>query len=124
MPCGCACTFPRLRSEKIRWQKFTEVSLDEHSLNALAASCDEFLVHGVDVEGMKLGIDERLVELLGKWSPLPVTYAGGARSVEDLEKVRVAGKGRVDVTVGSALDIFGGSLPYKDVVEWHQKQIA
>lgn len=61
------------------------------SLNVLAASCDEFLVHGVDVEGMKLGIDERLVELLGRWSPIPVTYAGGARSIDDLEKVRVAG---------------------------------
>lgn len=74
-----------------RWQKFTEVALEEASLGTLASSCDEFLVHGVDVEGMKLGIDERLVELLGRWSPIPVTYAGGARSIEDLEKVRVAG---------------------------------
>lgn len=89
---------------------------------SLAASCDEFLVHGVDVEGMQLGIDDDLVELLGKWSPIPVTYAGGARTLEDLERVAKAGAGRVDITVGSALDIFGGRLAYTDVVAWHKGQ--
>ena len=69
---------------------------------ALASSCDEFLVHGVDVEGMKLGIDEELVRRLGEHSPIPVTYAGGARSIADLELVRGAGGAAVDVTVGSA----------------------
>jgi len=105
-----------------RWQRFSELALSEASLAALAASCNEFLVHGVDVEGMQLGIDDALVSALGRWSPLPVTYAGGARTLEDLERVRVAGGGRVDITVGSALDIFGGKLPYADVVAWHKRQ--
>lgn len=94
----------------------------EASLAALAASCDEFLVHGVDVEGMQLGIDEELVALLGRWAPVPVTYAGGARTLEDLRRVAAAGGGRVDITVGSALDIFGGELAYADVVAWHRQQ--
>lgn len=64
-----------------RWQKFSSLALSEATLASLAASCDEFLVHGVDVEGMQLGIDDRLVELLGAWSPIPVTYAGGARTL-------------------------------------------
>lgn len=79
-------------------------------------------MHGVDVEGKKLGIDDDLVALLGQWSPIPVTYAGGARTLGDLERVAIAGKSRVDVTVGSALDIFGGDLPYADVVAWHRRQ--
>lgn len=104
-----------------RWQRFTEYAITKDCLNQLAKSCDEFLVHGVDVEGMKMGIDEELIQLLGKWSPLPVTYAGGATTLEDLERVNVAGGGRVDITVGSALDIFGGKLKYSDVVAWHNK---
>ncbi|GAX84923.1 hypothetical protein CEUSTIGMA_g12344.t1 [Chlamydomonas eustigma] len=107
-----------------RWQRFSDLSLSETSVAQLANSCDEFLVHGVDVEGMQLGIDEKLVELLARCSPIPVTYAGGARTLEDLERVRVAGQGRVDITVGSALDIFGGSLKYQDVVAWHHQQRA
>jgi len=79
-------------------------------------------VHGVDVEGKKLGIDDDLVALLGQWSPIPVTYAGGTRTLGDLDRVASAGSGRVDVTVGSALDIFGGDLPYADVVAWHRRQ--
>lgn len=71
-----------------------------------------------------MGIDEELVALLGKYSPIPVTYAGGVTVMADLERIRVAGMGRVDVTVGSALDIFGGNLPYKDVVAWHLEQEA
>lgn len=105
-----------------RWQKFSSLALSEATLAYLAESCDEFLVHGVDVEGMQLGIDDELVGLLGKWSPIPVTYAGGARTLGDLERVRKAGGGRVDITVGSALDIFGGQLPYADVVAWHRQQ--
>ncbi|KAF4396884.1 hypothetical protein F8388_004852 [Cannabis sativa] len=105
-----------------RWQKFSDVYLDEEVLDFLANYADEFLVHGVDVEGKKLGIDEELVALLGKHSPIPVTYAGGVTVMADLEVIRVAGKGRVDVTVGSALDIFGGNLAYKDVVDWHARQ--
>ncbi|KAL6749430.1 phosphoribosylformimino-5-aminoimidazole carboxamide ribonucleotide isomerase [Haematococcus lacustris] len=105
-----------------RWQRFSQLALSQASLAHLAQSCDEFLVHGVDVEGMQLGIDEGLVQLLGQWAPIPVTYAGGARTLEDLERVRGAGQGRVDITVGSALDIFGGQLPYKDVVAWHNSK--
>eukprot|EP00271_Cylindrocystis_brebissonii_P004909 TRINITY_DN1683_c0_g1_i1.p1 TRINITY_DN1683_c0_g1~~TRINITY_DN1683_c0_g1_i1.p1 ORF type:complete len:342 (-),score=60.96 TRINITY_DN1683_c0_g1_i1:39-1064(-) len=107
-----------------RWQRFSDVALTQQSIAELAESADEFLVHGVDVEGMRLGIDEELVALLGEYSPIPVTYAGGARTLEDLDLVKRAGKGGVDITVGSALDIFGGMLAYKDVVAWHQKQRA
>lgn len=64
-----------------RWQRFSSLALSEETLEQLAASCDEFLVHGVDVEGMQLGIDDELVSLLGRWSPIPVTYAGGARTL-------------------------------------------
>ena len=107
-----------------RWQRFTSLEVGAASLASLAACCDEFLVHGVDVEGMKLGIDEALVALLGAQCPIEVTYAGGARSLDDLARVAAAGKGRVDVTVGSALDLFGGKLPYADVVAWHKAQAA
>ncbi|KAF7804292.1 1-(5-phosphoribosyl)-5-[(5-phosphoribosylamino)methylideneamino] imidazole-4-carboxamide isomerase, chloroplastic [Senna tora] len=107
-----------------RWQKFSDVILNAEVLQFLANFADEFLVHGVDVEGKKLGIDEELVALLGKHSPIPVTYAGGVTVMADLERIKVAGKGRVDVTVGSALDIFGGNLAYKDVVAWHAQQHA
>ncbi|KAI8548940.1 hypothetical protein RHMOL_Rhmol07G0312500 [Rhododendron molle] len=105
-----------------RWQKFTDVFLDEKIMDFLATYADEFLVHGVDVEGKKLGIDEELVTLLGSHSPIPVTYAGGVTVMSDLERIKAAGMERVDVTVGSALDIFGGNLAYKDVVGWHAQQ--
>ncbi|GMH23162.1 hypothetical protein Nepgr_025005 [Nepenthes gracilis] len=105
-----------------RWQKFSNVLVNEETLEFLAVYADEFLVHGVDVEGKRLGIDDELVTLLGRYSPISVTYAGGVTVVEDLERIKVAGMGRVDVTVGSALDIFGGNLAYKDVVAWHARQ--
>ncbi|XP_024967475.1 1-(5-phosphoribosyl)-5-[(5-phosphoribosylamino)methylideneamino] imidazole-4-carboxamide isomerase, chloroplastic [Cynara cardunculus var. scolymus] len=107
-----------------RWQKFSDVFLDEEILNFFSTYADEFLVHGVDVEGKKLGIDEELVALLGRHSPIPVTYAGGVTVMEDLERIKIAGMEHVDVTVGSALDIFGGNLAYKDVVAWHCQQEA
>ncbi|XP_016184750.1 1-(5-phosphoribosyl)-5-[(5-phosphoribosylamino)methylideneamino] imidazole-4-carboxamide isomerase, chloroplastic isoform X3 [Arachis ipaensis] len=107
-----------------RWQKFSDVSLDAEVMQFLANFADEFLVHGVDVEGKKLGIDEELVALLGKHSPIPVTYAGGVIVMDDLERIKTAGMERVDVTVGSALDIFGGNMAYKDVVAWHTQQQA
>ncbi|CAL6330073.1 unnamed protein product [Bathycoccus prasinos] len=105
-----------------RWQKWTDVCVDEKTLARLSEKCDEFLVHGVDVEGKKMGLDLDLVELLGKYCSIPVTYAGGARSIEDLELVKTYGQNRVDVTIGSALDCFGGSLKYADVIDWHNKQ--
>ncbi|MEE9368869.1 MAG: phosphoribosylformimino-5-aminoimidazole carboxamide ribotide isomerase [Pontiella sp.] len=100
-----------------RWQTFTETVVDADSLRQLADSCCEFLVHGVDVEGKQQGMDEELIALLAAHSPIPCVYAGGVRSFADLEKLNAAGNGKIDVTVGSALDLFGGPLPYRDVVE-------
>jgi len=105
-----------------RWQSFTDYKVTPENLKELAAYCDEFLVHGVDVEGKQCGILQDLVELLGEHSTIPVTYAGGVRSIEDLESVKKLGNDKVDATVGSALDCFGGKLKYDDVVEWHKKQ--
>ncbi|GJQ58328.1 MAG: phosphoribosylformimino-5-aminoimidazole carboxamide ribotide isomerase [Candidatus Scalindua sp. AMX11] len=101
-----------------RWQKFTNVSINRELLNQLAHYCDEFLVHGVDVEGKMEGIQSDLIKLLGKYSPIPVTYAGGVRALSDLALVKEIGRDRVDLTIGSALDIFGGSIPYRSVVDW------
>ncbi|HEY7711187.1 MAG TPA: phosphoribosylformimino-5-aminoimidazole carboxamide ribotide isomerase [Candidatus Entotheonella sp.] len=102
-----------------RWQRFTTVNITPATLDWLAQYCHEFLVHGVDVEGKQAGIETALVERLGNWSPIPVTYAGGARSLADLDRVNAVGQGRVDLTIGSALDIFGGAVRYQDVVAWH-----
>lgn len=104
-----------------KWTKYTNYQVNADSLQELSQYCDEFLVHGVDVEGKQCGIDEELVTLLGAHCPLPLTYAGGVRSLEDCELVRRIGAGKVDITIGSALDIFGGGLPYKDVVDWHRR---
>jgi phosphoribosylformimino-5-aminoimidazole carboxamide ribotide isomerase len=104
-----------------RWQRFTALQVNARTLEMLAAHCDEFLVHGVDVEGRRLGIVEPLVELLGAHAPLPVTYAGGVRQLADVELVRSLGRDRVDLTIGSALDIFGGSIRYEDVVAWQRR---
>ena len=95
-----------------RWQKFTEVPVTLELLNMLGDHCDEFLVHAVDVEGRARGIETELAELLSGYEKRPVTYAGGVGSMEDLEILRKAGKGRLDVTIGSALDLFGGSIPF------------
>jgi len=105
-----------------RWQKFTDFVVNAETLAQLAEYCDEYLVHGVDVEGLQSGIEDELVELLGQYSPLPVTYAGGARSLEDLNRVYQLGKAKVDLTIGSALDIFGGQLPFSDVLKWKPQQ--
>jgi phosphoribosylformimino-5-aminoimidazole carboxamide ribotide isomerase len=105
-----------------RWQKFTDLEISPATLQKLAASCDEFLVHAVDVEGLCTGIDLELVEKLGQWSPIPVTYAGGANSLRDLEETTRLGGGRVDLTIGSALDIFGGAgVRYADVVAFNRR---
>lgn len=103
-----------------RWQKFTHMEVNEKTLGDLADHCDEFLVHGVDVEGRQQGIQTELVELLGRHSPIPATYAGGASRYTDLDHVKQLGLNRVDLTIGSALDIFGGDIPYTDVVNWHK----
>ncbi|MCK4563366.1 MAG: phosphoribosylformimino-5-aminoimidazole carboxamide ribotide isomerase [Verrucomicrobia bacterium] len=99
-----------------RWQTFTEIAVDAGSLSQLSESCCEFLVHGVDVEGKQQGMDEELIQLLAAHSPIPCVYAGGVRSFDDLARLDGVGQGRIDVTIGSALDLFGGSMPYRDVV--------
>ncbi len=105
-----------------RWQKFTELTLSKEMLGRLAESCAEFLIHAADVEGLCRGIDSELVGKLAEWTPIPTTYAGGARSMADLEEVTRVGRGRVDLTVGSALDIFGGAgVRYADAVEFNHR---
>ena len=107
-----------------RWQKFTDLVISPESLQKLAVSCAEFLIHAVDVEGQCRGIDQELVAKLGQWSPIPTTYAGGARSLADLETVTRLGQGRIDLTIGSALDIFGGSgVRYEDAVAFNRRYV-
>ena len=100
-----------------RWQKFTEEEVTADLLSRLQESCDEFLIHVVDVEGKAKGIEEALVELLADACGIPATYAGGVGSYEDVRKLRDLGKGKVDVTIGSALDLFGGPLEFRKVQE-------
>ena len=105
-----------------RWQKFTDLAISRETLERLAGFCAEFLIHAADVEGLCRGIDSELVERLGRWTPIPTTYAGGAKSLADLEEVTRVGGGRIDLTIGSALDIFGGSgVNYADVVAFNQR---
>lgn len=99
-----------------RWQRETDIRVTAKLLGELAPYCDEFLVHAVDVEGKKGGMEEPLIEELAKWRGIPVTYAGGVQSLADLEKLRQAGEGRIDVTIGSALSLFGGTLDFDEVV--------
>lgn len=102
-----------------RWQKFTDLKLTPQVLDKLSSCCDEFLIHAVDVEGKANGVEEPLAEMLGKWGKMPVTYAGGIGSYSDLDKLKSLGGGRLDFTVGSALDIFGGSLDFEKIVQYH-----
>lgn len=100
-----------------RWQKFTEEKVTAEFLEQLKDCCDEFLVHAVDVEGKASGIETELVKLLAQCQNHPVTYAGGVGSFEDLDRLRAAGENRVDVTIGSALDLFGGRMEFAKVLE-------
>jgi phosphoribosylformimino-5-aminoimidazole carboxamide ribotide isomerase len=105
-----------------RWQTLTDLVVDHATLDRLLPFCDEFLIHAADVEGLCGGIDADLVALLGGWGKCPVTYAGGAATMADLLTVEQAGCGVVDVTVGSALDLFGGKgLRYLDLVAWNRR---
>lgn len=108
-----------------RWQKFTEFAIRPEGLQKLAGYCAEFLIHAADVEGLCRGVDLELIQKLAQWSPIPTTYAGGANSLRDLEEVTRIGQGRIDLTIGSALDIFGGKgVRYEDLVAFNQKQSA
>jgi phosphoribosylformimino-5-aminoimidazole carboxamide ribotide isomerase len=105
------------------WQKFTELTLSRETLQKLAGFCDEFLIHAADVEGLSRGVDLELVQKLADWSPIPTTYAGGARSLNDLKEVTRVGKNRIDLTIGSALDVFGGKgVKYDDVLTFNRGQ--
>ncbi|MCJ1396550.1 Enzyme that catalyzes the fourth step in the histidine pathway [Xylographa bjoerkii] len=91
------------------------------SIQMLEPYCSEFLIHAADHEGLQRGIDEELVRRLGEWCRVPVTYAGGARAVGDLERVRVLSGGKVDLTIGSALDVFGGAVRFEECVKWNAR---
>jgi len=106
-----------------RWQTFTDVQLDRCGLDELAQHCAEFLIHAVDVEGRQQGMDRDVVEILSDWNGIPITYAGGVRSMDDVILIHALSGGRLDVTVGSALDIFGGSgIRYDELVEFDRSQ--
>lgn len=104
-----------------RWQKFTNVEVTVETLDRLSDYCDEFLIHAVDVEGKASGVEKQLVEMLGMWSKIPVTYAGGVGGFDDLRVIKEQGKDHVDVTIGSALDLFGGKMKFEDVLSECQK---
>tara|TARA_R110002072_G_scaffold112331_4_gene241360 strand:+ start:11596 stop:12309 length:714 start_codon:yes stop_codon:yes gene_type:complete len=105
-----------------RWQTITHTQIDKATLAELAGHCDEFLIHAADVEGLQAGIDQELVVLLGEISTIPVTYAGGARSLHDLELVSTLSNGKVDLTIGSALDIFGGKgITLDECIRWNKQ---
>ena len=100
-----------------RWQKYTDEVVDEKILNLLMSYCDEFLIHAVDVEGKANGIEKPLAKLLGDWGKIPITYAGGVHSFKDLKELADLGSNHLNVTIGSALDIFGGTMPYQKVLQ-------
>lgn len=101
-----------------RWQNYTDVRVEEQTLAELSDYCSEFLIHAVDVEGKAEGIERELVKILGEHSPIPTTYAGGIHNFQDLEELRLFGKGRVDATIGSALDLFGGRMRLEEVLNY------
>jgi phosphoribosylformimino-5-aminoimidazole carboxamide ribotide isomerase len=105
-----------------RWQKFTELKVNAESVGQFTQWCSEFLIHAVDVEGLCNGVDQELVSKLGEWVTIPTTYAGGANSLADLQLVTRLGQGKIDLTIGSALDIFGGSgVRYRDLIEFNHQ---
>jgi len=105
-----------------RWQTLTDLDVTPATLDALAGSCAEFLIHAADVEGLCGGIDEALVKLLGSWAGKTMTYAGGVATMDDVRLVERASGGAIDLTVGSALDIFGGrGVHYTELVEWNKR---
>ena len=114
LSCRKENSFFRIMTE--RWQSPTEVTITNETLEKLAEYCSEFLIHATDVEGKQQGINSELVRLLGECTPIPTTYAGGVRSQRDIDQIGKLGLGKIDFTVGSALDIFGGkTLRYNDL---------
>jgi len=107
-----------------KWQTITDMEVNEASIKSLEPYCSEFLIHAADNEGLQKGIDEKLVEKLAKWCSIPVTYAGGGRNLQDLDRVKELSGGKVDLTIGSALDVFGGEgVTFEECVRWNRKQV-
>ncbi len=98
-----------------RWQKISSLKLEPALLQELSDDCDEFLVHAADVEGKRQGIEEAVVRIMNEGSPIPAAYAGGIRNNEDIKRIEEIGQGRIDFTVGSALDLFGGPLAFEEL---------
>lgn len=107
-----------------RWQNETREYVTEELMDKLADFCDEFLIHAVDVEGKAGGIEKELVRKLGAWGKIPVTYAGGVHNFEDLRFLKELGKNRVNVTIGSALDLFGGNMKFEEVIEYIRSPLS
>jgi len=104
-----------------RWQTPTDLLVTRDILDQIAPYCAEFLIHAADVEGKCEGVDVELVSFLGTWNGIPVTYAGGVSGLDDLQQVEEASGGKVDVTVGSSLDLFGGDgVAYESMVAWNE----
>lgn len=104
-----------------RWQTFTKERVTPELLEELSGYCAQFLIHAVDVEGKARGIEEELAAMLGAWGKIPITYAGGVGNFQDLEVLKKLGRGKLDVTVGSALDLFGGPMKYEDVIRFMEE---
>ncbi|KAK3313846.1 1--5-imidazole-4-carboxamide isomerase [Apodospora peruviana] len=106
-----------------KWQTITDLEVNQESIKSLEPYCSEFLIHAADIEGLQKGVDENLVKRLAEWCSIPVTYAGGGRNLEDLEAVKRLSDGKVDLTIGSALDCFGGSgVTLAECIEWNNRQ--
>lgn len=104
-----------------RWQNFTKERITPELLDELSQYCDEFLIHAADVEGKCQGIEEELVQLLGAWGKIPMTYAGGISDYQDIEDIKELGQGKLNITIGSALDLFGGPMNYETVLSYVQQ---
>ncbi|MEO1832696.1 MAG: HisA/HisF-related TIM barrel protein, partial [Akkermansiaceae bacterium] len=103
-----------------RWQTLTEMDVSLETIGHLSKYCSEFLIHAADVEGQCAGVDVPLVNLLGQWTGCPITYAGGVRGLDDLKLINEASEGRLDATVGSSLDLFGGAgVSYECLLNWN-----
>ncbi|KAI0307097.1 hypothetical protein B0F90DRAFT_1851382 [Multifurca ochricompacta] len=122
---SCRRRGPRWMVAMNKWQDITDTEVCRETLDLLSDYCSEFLVHAADVEGLCQGIDEELVALLGNWVTIPTTYAGGAKDISDLSTVQRLSDGKVDLTYGSSLDIFGGNLvKFQDLVEWNKSALS
>ena len=114
---------PQWKIATNRWQTIIDIEITKETLEDLAQSCDEFLIHAADVEGKQQGMDDDLIRFLAENSPIPVTYAGGAKSLEDLKHCKEISNGKIDLTIGSALDLFGGKgVKYDDCVKFNKAQ--